>query len=74
MNSSKGPTTVWAVCRGEAYEGGRVEGIFDTEAKAVMEAHKIMQKGYHRKPWTQEHHNYWISGCDTMDVTEYDIQ
>ncbi len=63
---------VYVVLAGEQHEGGRVKGVYSTLEKARAAA-LSRPAGFDGK-WHDQGDNYFINGCDFVDVAEWDVE
>lgn len=64
----KKPKVVFIVMHGELHEGGRVVSVHEDEEDAIKAA--LAVKTCFAGGWVAEEENFWVNGCDFVEVKE----
>ena len=67
------------VSQGERSEGSRVKGVFDSIEKARAYAETIRVKmsadyTWLNEEWKEMAPDYWVLGCDYVDIRTHEVQ
>jgi hypothetical protein len=67
------PSTVYVVFKGEAHEGGEVQGVFSTEQNAVIWCKGFIEAQTGRHVWEEKTPTSWRRGCDELSVEAWEV-